>query len=155
MGKQKLGLLSYDSRLQGNWYQWADAYGNRYTHYTKRQADGYFYGVFYNKRTDKGIRYYFRTKKAVYSRLRKIYHKYDSKWDKKEANLTKKRAEREAAKPKLTPKEKKIVEIQAKLDRLANNIKNNERKIRTCNTRISTYQKKTKYHMKRLAVLQS
>ena len=117
MGKQILKNDPYDSRLQGNWYYWTDKYGNTYTHYTERQQDGKFYGEFTNKRTNKTNRFWFAKKKLVYAKLATIYNSYNAKWDKKEANLAKKRAERKALEPVLTAKELKAKKIQAKMNR--------------------------------------
>ena len=151
MGKQTLQKYeTYDTRLVGKTYYWRDSYGNTYTHYLERQQDGKFYGEFYNKRTRKTIRFWFVKKKSVHSRLTAIYWKYSAKSKKTAENLAKKRAEREASKPKLTVPEKQELHCKTQIARLEANIRKNESKVRGCNTRIKTYKKKIQYHKKRL-----
>ena len=148
MGRQQVVENWNDDRIDGDRYWWEDKYGNTYCHYKERQKDGKFYGEFYNRRTKKTIRFWFAKKKLVYAKLEAMHDNYTNKWNTKAENLAKKRAEREALKPKLTAKELKAKKIQAKMNKLQANIRRNQTKVRRCSTRIKTDQRKLTRYLK-------
>lgn len=139
----------------GNYRYYNDSYGNIYAWYTQKQKDGKFHAFIQNARSNKmHTRIFSKRNKAkawVYARCIKAKEK-QQKIIKQNAI---RKAELEAAKPKLTQEQITAKKLQQKIEHYQKLQKKTLTKIRSLNTRYKKYQKRIKYCEKRLEQIQS
>ncbi len=162
---------SQDTRNQDRYRYYTDYYGNQYRWNTFKQEDGKFHAMIYKyikpKRTAFERRFgcggYHKMAKMRFFARRNSAKNYCLKQVQKAkahqkvviSNREQKKQERLDAKPKLTKdevSENKSIQMIEHLKRLQARC---DTKIKTMTTRKKTYEKKIKYHMKRLQTIQT
>ena len=137
-----------------------DLYNNQYRWYTHKQNDGKFKAVIVNAKIKHGWLYYTTKKSRSFVRRRTAKSwclKYYMKASEHQKIVIHKRAERKQArldaKPKLTKNDKSRVYNEEKITHYEKLQAKCDTKIKTLTTRKKTYQKRIRYHKKRIEVL--
>jgi len=139
-----------DKGRLGNYRYYKDKIGNRYGWYTNKQKDGKFHAFIWNKRSRNTKRRIFAKRKTA----KKWCHENFSKANNRQLDVIKARQkrkeEREALKPKLTPTQKAIKRYTDKIEHYNGLIKKCDVKIKSQTTRKKTYIKKWKYCLRQI-----
>ncbi len=153
---------SLDERDQSRYRYYEDLYNNQYRWTTHKQEDGKFHASIEKVKTSHGwIR--FTTKKTRYFVKRssaKAWCLNQVLKAKKHQKVVldaraKRKQERLDSKPKLTPAQKAIKIAESKIQHYKKLQVKCNRKMRSLVTRNKTYQKRIKYHQKRIKELSS
>lgn len=141
--------------MQGNFRYYDDEYGNQYRYSVQRQSDGKFHAVY--MKLIKGYPYYRLIKTVRYTKKKTAMKWCLNKRNKAKEhqievlkNRSKRKEEREKAKPKLSKEETTMIKAMKEVTHFQKLVKKCDTKIRSATTRKKTYQKKIKYYSKKV-----